>query len=126
MTRSSPIFQSSIIPFFPSLCRFLRYPFKWAVEFSVAGPAFGVEFARGVQVIGVVAFMDADGFLLPVPTKKGLKTGGPLLGLRDAAVAVILTERIVSHLNIIKCPASFCQMEKNGKKRGQKDSDQAA
>ena len=79
-----------------------------------------MEFPGCVQVIGVVAFMDADGLLFPVRTKKGLKTGGPLLGLRDAAVAVILAKRIVSHLNIIKWPASFCQMEKMKKIRGKK------
>jgi hypothetical protein len=77
-------------------------PLPWpelerAFEFSVAGPALGVELSRCVQIIGVVAFMDADCLLLPVRTKQRLKAGGPLLGLGDAAVAIILAERIVSH-----------------------------
>ena len=75
-----------------------------------------MEFAGCVQVVGVVAFMDADSLLLPVRTEKGLKTGGPFLGLGDAAVAIILAERVVSHANIIKRSASFCQMEKTGGK----------
>jgi hypothetical protein len=56
-----------------------------------------VELPRCVQVIGVVAFMDADCLLLPVGTKKRLKAGAALLGLGDAAVVIILAERIVSH-----------------------------
>jgi len=56
-----------------------------------------MELSGCIQVIGMVAFMDADSLLLPVRTKQGLKAGTPLLGLRDAAVAIILAERIISH-----------------------------
>jgi hypothetical protein len=56
-----------------------------------------VKFSRYVQVVGVVAFMDADGLLPPVRSKQRLKAGVPLLRLRDAAVPIILTERIISH-----------------------------
>jgi hypothetical protein len=80
----------------------LPFPLPWpelerAFEFSVAGPALGVELSRCVQVLRVVAFMDADRILLPAGTKKRLKTGAALLGLGDAAVTIILAERIVSH-----------------------------
>ena len=71
-----------------------------------------MEFPRYVQVIGVVAFMDADGLLLPVRTQQRLKAGAPLLSLGDAAVAIILAERIVSHGYTYKRSALFCQMEK--------------
>ena len=68
-----------------------------AFEFFVAGPALRAELPSCVQVIGMVAFMDADCLWLPVGTKQRLKAGAPLLGLGDAAVAIILAERIVSH-----------------------------
>ena len=71
-----------------------------------------MEFPGCVQVIGVVAFMDADGLLLPVRTKQGLKTGVPLLRLGDAAVTIILAERVISHGYMYKRFAFFCQMEK--------------
>jgi len=70
---------------------------RWVVEISVAGPAHGVKLPGGVQVFRVVAFMDSDRLLLPLGTKQRLQTGAALLGLGDAAVAIILAERIVSH-----------------------------
>jgi hypothetical protein len=70
---------------------------EWAFEFFVAGPALGAELPCRVQVIRVVAFMDSERLWLPVGTKHRLKAGGPLLGLGEAAVAIILAERIVSH-----------------------------
>ena len=99
--KSLGLAESSNLPsFHPSVLPSFSLPwweFKWAFEFFVAGPALGVKLSGGVQVIGVVAFMDTDCLLLPVGTKQRLKAGGPLLGLRDAAVAIILAERIVPH-----------------------------
>jgi len=68
-----------------------------AFEFFVAGPALRAKLPRCVQVLRVVAFMDSDRLLLPLGTKQRLQTGAALLGLGDAAVAIILAERIVSH-----------------------------
>ena len=88
-----PFFHPSVLPSFP-----LPWPkLKRAFEFFVAGPALGAELPRCVQVFRVITFMDADCLLLPVRTKQRLKAGAALLGLRDAAVAIILAERIVSH-----------------------------
>jgi hypothetical protein len=86
--------------------------FKGAFEVFVAGPAPGMKFSRHVQVIGVVAFMDADCLQPPVSSKQRLKAGVPLLRLGDAAVAIILAERIVSHEYIYKPGGFFCQIQK--------------
>jgi hypothetical protein len=70
-----------------------------------------MKLPRYVQVVGVVAFMDTDCLLPPVRTEQGLKAGAPLLRLGDAAVAIILAERVVSHGYIYKPGSFFCQME---------------
>ena len=94
---SPPIFHSSKI-------LSLHFPwkaFKGTVDFLVAGPAASVKFSGYVQVFRVVAFMDADRFLIPVGNKKGLQAAAPLSGLGDSTVAIILAERIVPHLTYL-------------------------
>ena len=71
-----------------------------------------MEFPCGVQVVGVVTFMDADGLLLPVRAEKGLKAAAPLLGLGNASVAIILAEWIVSHRIFLTGPLCFVKWKK--------------
>jgi hypothetical protein len=77
---------------------FLRWkPFKLAVGFLVAGPAAGVKLSGCIQVFRVVAFMDADRFLILIGEKKGSQACALLSRPGHSAVVIILAEGIVAH-----------------------------
>ena len=81
-----------------------------------------MKFSCYVQVIGVVAFMDADSLLPTVRTEQRLEACLSLLRLGDAAVAIVLAERIVPHKYTYKPSNFFCQMQKEGDHRPRRGS----
>jgi hypothetical protein len=69
-----------------------------------------------IQVFRVVAFVNADHFLMPVSGEQGLQPGPRLWRLRNSLVAIILAERVVTHDFIFNPNIFFCQIPKMARK----------
>ena len=77
----------------------------------VAGPTLTVEISGRIQIIRVVALMDADYFLFLVSGKKGLDSFAFSPRLENFVLMIILAKGVIAHVLFYR-DSFFCQMKR--------------